>query len=73
MALAVIFTWVFNNTGGSLLLTMLLHASANTIIGTVLLMQRGYLSLYLAYTVVAVLLIVTTRGSLSYRGDFGGR
>ena len=73
VALAVIFTWVFNNTGGSLWLSMLLHASANTIIGTVLLTQRGYLSLYPAYTVVAVLLIATTRGRLSYRGDFSGR
>jgi membrane protease YdiL (CAAX protease family) len=70
VALAVIFTWVFNNTRGSVLLTMLLHASANTIIGTVFLTQRGYLSLYLTYSVVAVLLIVTTRGRLSYRRDF---
>lgn len=70
MALAVIFTWVFNNTGGSLLLTMLLHASVNTIIGTVFLTSRGYLSLYLAYWVIAMLLIVTTRGRLSYEHDF---
>jgi len=70
VALAVIFTWVFNNTRGSLLLTMLLHASANTIIGTVFLTQRGYLSLYLAYWVVAALLIVTTQGRLSYGREF---
>ncbi len=41
VALAVIFTWVFNNTHGSLLLTMLLHASANTAIGTVFPTQIG--------------------------------
>jgi membrane protease YdiL (CAAX protease family) len=70
VALSVIFTWLFNNTRGSLLLTMLLHASTNTIIGTVLLTQRGYLSLYLAYWMVAVLLMVTTRGHLSYGHDF---
>src|ERR1051326_1850938 len=70
VALAIIFTWVFNNTRGSLLLTMLLHASANTIIGTVFLTPRGYLSLYLAYWVVAALLIVTTRGRLSSGREF---
>ena len=30
MAGAVIFTWLFNNTRGSLLLVMLFHAFANT-------------------------------------------
>lgn len=67
VALAVIFTWVFHNTHGSLLLTMLLHASTNTVIGTAFATQRGYLSLYLTYIVVAVLLIVATRGRLSSR------
>ncbi len=67
VALAVIFTWVFHNTGGSLLPTMLLHASTNTVIGAVFATQIGYLSLYLVYSVVAVLLIVATRGRLSSR------
>lgn len=66
MALAVIITWIFNNTRGSL---MLLHASANTVIGTVFLIQTGYVSLYLAYLVVAVLLTGATRGRLSYQQD----
>lgn len=70
MALAVIFTWVFHNTHGSLLLTMLLHASTNTVIGTVFATQRGYLSLYLAYIVMAALLIVATRGRLCYEQYF---
>jgi hypothetical protein len=69
VALAVIFTWVFNNTRGSLLLTMLLHASANTVIGTVFPTQVGYLSLYSLYIVGAVLLIAATRGRLSYQPD----
>lgn len=69
VALAVIFTWVFNNTHGSLLMTMLLHASANTVIGTVFPTQAGYLSLYSVYILVAVLLIAATRGRLSYRQD----
>jgi hypothetical protein len=29
VALAIIFTWVFNNTGGSLLIVTLLHAAGN--------------------------------------------
>lgn len=69
VALAVIFTWVFNNTRGSLLMTMLLHASANTAIGTVFPTQTGYLILYLVYMLVAMLLIAATRGRLSYRQD----
>jgi len=30
LALSIVFTWVFNNTRGSVLLAILLHASANT-------------------------------------------
>src|SRR5437588_7700884 len=30
MAMAYVFTWVFNNTRGSLLLAILLHATINT-------------------------------------------
>jgi membrane protease YdiL (CAAX protease family) len=65
VALAVIFTWVFHRTGGSLLLTMLLHASENTIIGAVFLTQLGYLSVYGLYLVLAAVIIIATRGRLS--------
>jgi membrane protease YdiL (CAAX protease family) len=66
VALAVIFTWVFNNTHGSLLLTMLLHTSENTVFGMVFETQVGYLSVYLVYIVMAVLITIATRGHLSY-------
>jgi hypothetical protein len=48
------------------LLTMLLHASENTFVGAVFVTQVGYLSLYLVYIVVAVLILIATRGRLSY-------
>ncbi len=80
-ALAFIFTWVFNNTRGSLLLVMLLLASFNTAFnmfltlfpslpvhlpvyqGSLLIVQ----SLYIGWIVVALLIILATRGRLSYQ------
>jgi uncharacterized protein len=79
MALAFIFTWVFNNTQGSLLLAILLHGSIDgtaTYIATLAdrhllsatatanIEQLGFL---LGSIVLALLLIVFTRGRLSYR------
>jgi uncharacterized protein len=79
MALAFIFTWVFNNTQGSLLIAILLHGSID---GTVTYIQtladKNLLSatatanilqlgLLLGCVVLALLLIVFTRGRLSYR------
>jgi membrane protease YdiL (CAAX protease family) len=74
-ALAVIFTWVFNNTRGSLLLVMLLHASFNTAFNTFLLRlfpslpghSPVFQSLYIVLIVVALLIILATRGRLSYQ------
>ena len=65
-AMAVIFTWVFNNTRGSLLLAMLLHASldaatpsfANPLV---------FLMLYVPLVIAALLIIGATRGRLSYK------
>lgn len=72
---AVIVTWVFNNTRGSLLLAMLLIASFNTAFNTFLLRLFPSLpghapvfqSLYIVLIVVALLVILTTRGRLSYQ------
>jgi hypothetical protein len=71
MALAVTFTWVFNNTRGSLLLVMLLHASINTapyvILPRLFPSLAGFgLSWILVWVVVALLLLVITRSRLSY-------
>ena len=75
MALAVTFTWVFNQTGGSLLLVMLLHASINTAFNAFLSMlflsfpgqSSASPALSIVWIVVALSIIVATRGRLSYR------
>jgi CAAX protease family protein len=74
IAYSVVFTWVFNNTCGSILLAILLHASINTAPTMLLLLFPSLkvtplfgLSLLLIWIVVAVLLIVVTRGRLSYQ------
>lgn len=74
-AFAVIWTWVFNNTRGSLLLVMLLHASYNTassvfLVGLFPSFARHapvLQSLYIVRIVVALLIILATRGHLSYQ------
>lgn len=77
IALAVIITWVFNNARGSLLLVMLLHASYDTASTTVLTklfpslpttpLINGLGNLTIVFIVVALLVIVATRGRLSYQ------
>jgi uncharacterized protein len=72
VALAVIITWVFNHTGGSLLLTMLVHASFNTAaLSTLplfasLSLPTALPGFDLVFVAVALLLILATRGHLSY-------
>lgn len=79
LAIAVIFTWVFNNARGSLLLVMFLHTSydtANTMVLTKLfpslptvLLINVLENLNSVLIVVALLIIVATRGRLSYERD----
>jgi uncharacterized protein len=80
----VIYTWVYNHTGGSILIAILLHAASNATAGwlTTLLAQTGLqlptLGLagflasttwinVIAYGLVALILIGTTRGRLGYQ------
>lgn len=72
-ALAFIFTWVFNNTRGSLLLAMLLHASVNTasdafsrFFPSLPATPLALLSSYIAFILLALIIIAATRGRLSY-------
>ncbi len=65
LAMAVLFTWVFNNTRGSLLLAMLLHASVDTAVPTFA-SPLVFLTVFGSIIMVALLIIVATRGHLSY-------
>lgn len=73
-ALTVIMTWVFNNVNGSLLITMLMHASFNTFANKIvaplfpapLLEEFGLLPELIGFTATALVLIAVTRGRLSY-------
>ena len=77
---AFIYTWVFNGTGGSLLIVILLHAAGNAASGLLAgvfgelpyggwaaaLIDSGGLNVVI-FSTIAILLIVLTGGRLSYR------
>jgi membrane protease YdiL (CAAX protease family) len=83
VAVTLLFTWLFNNTGGSVLLAMLLHAANNAASGLMnrlvprdlslgeplrTLVEGGWLNV-VALGLVALLLVAFTRGRLSYPPD----
>jgi membrane protease YdiL (CAAX protease family) len=75
--LTVVMTWVFNNANGSLLITMLMHASFNTFANKVvaplfpapLLNDYGLLPELVGFGAVAVIVVAATRGRLSLRHE----
>jgi len=67
----IVITWVFNNTRASLLLAILVHASIDTFGGTLaaIFPAKAVASAFpymIGFGVVAVVLIVLTRGRLDY-------
>jgi membrane protease YdiL (CAAX protease family) len=75
LALAVVYTWVYNHTGGSLLLAILLHAGVNSAPPAVRDLVPGlspgeFFNLVIAgYVAAALLLITATRGRLGAQPD----
>jgi membrane protease YdiL (CAAX protease family) len=76
LAVAFVYTWVFNNTGGSILIAALLHAAINMSSGLVLDLFPGmedafgvqlYGAVAIACVIVALVLVAATRGRLGYR------
>jgi membrane protease YdiL (CAAX protease family) len=74
-SLTIIMTWVFNNAKGSLLITMLMHASFNTFANRIeaplfpapILNEYGLLPVLIGFGATALVLIVVTRGRLGYQ------
>jgi membrane protease YdiL (CAAX protease family) len=74
-----IYTWVFNNTRGSVWMAMVLHASSNAasqLVGTLIpkdmpltgwmkVLESGWINVII-FTVMAILLVLLTRGTLGY-------
>jgi membrane protease YdiL (CAAX protease family) len=78
IASAFIYTWVFNNTAGSILIAALLHAAINKSSGLTVGLVPGledaffvqvYAAVAIAFAVVAILLVAATRGRLGYRAQ----
>ena len=73
MALTFIFSWVFNHTGGSIFIALLLHASFNTFSGALQplfstpIMTSSDLPYLIGVVALAVLIFVLTRGRLGYQ------
>lgn len=75
--LAIMYTWVFNNTKGSVLMAILIHASFNASVTGILaplfpapiLSDYGLLPILGGFGVFAVVLVALTRGRLGYRAE----
>jgi membrane protease YdiL (CAAX protease family) len=73
MAVAIIFTWVFNHTGGSVFIAILLHASYDTFGSTVQplfsapIVTSTDLPFSIGMGVSALLILIMTRGRLGYQ------
>jgi membrane protease YdiL (CAAX protease family) len=75
ISLAIMYTWVFNNTKGSVFMAILLHASFNASATGILaplfpapiLEHYGLLPLLGGFGALAVVLVALTRGRLGYQ------
>jgi membrane protease YdiL (CAAX protease family) len=70
IAFAIVITWVFNNTKGSVFMAIVVHASIDTFsipLGVLFSPSDVANSLLLSFGVLVVVLVVLTRGRLGYR------
>lgn len=73
--IAVVMTWVFNNTGGSVLMAILLHTSIDVAFAVLFPSAKtdlspssfGTLGIAIAASIATLVIIVATRGELSYQ------
>jgi uncharacterized protein len=74
VAYTIVFTWVFNNTYGSLLIAILLHTSLDVFIDSldelfparVVGLPMVWVGLTVAFVVLALVVVALTRGRLGY-------
>ena len=73
VAIAIIMTWVFNHTGGSVFIAILLHASFDTFASSVQplfsipIVSGTNLPIALGMVVLAIPILILTRGKLGYQ------
>jgi uncharacterized protein len=75
ICLTIIYTWVFNNTKGSLLIVILLHASFNVAAAGIvaplfpapIVLDYGLLPILVGFGAAALLVVALTRGRLGYQ------
>jgi len=70
ISFAIVITWVFNNTKGSVFMAILVHASIDTFsipLGVLFSPSDVANSLLLSFGVLVVVLVVLTRGRLGYQ------
>lgn len=72
VSITILFTWVFNNTKGSVLIAILAHGSVNSAAAAVYsifpapAVTEGVASFVIGFGVVALVILVLTRGRLGY-------
>jgi membrane protease YdiL (CAAX protease family) len=75
--ISVIWTWVYNSGRQSILIAVLLHASGNAAPNLIAAVvpglpdRAGYVNA-VAYAVIALILLIATKGRLGYRPEDGG-
>jgi uncharacterized protein len=70
IAFAIVITWVFNNTKGSVLMAILVHASIDTFsmpMGTLFAPSQMANSILVSFGLLALVVVALTRGRLGYQ------